>query len=202
MSQSTVQLLLAALGVSGTLAAAVLTQVLQRKAERERRAADDARRWHADRFRVCKELLYKAMEISRILWSASSTLPAPDEYERIREAGYTSFLVVGEDDVPPYDGDPQVFTSTSLEIVREDLERAHALVEESEHLVAEISLLTDGPVSESAATLFRAALFAVGEVETTRGSREEAWRGVLAMKEPMAKFQHDVRHELGVTGTL
>lgn len=69
VSESTTQLPLAALGAGGTLAAAILTQVLQKRAERERRTAEDLRRWHEERFRVAKELLYKIKESERILWA-------------------------------------------------------------------------------------------------------------------------------------
>lgn len=94
MSESTTQLPLAALGAGGTLAAAILTQVLQKRAERERRTAEDLRRWHEERFRVAKELLYKIKESERILWGVSANLPNEDEYSRLRQAGRTALMTV------------------------------------------------------------------------------------------------------------
>lgn len=199
MSQSIVQLLLAALGVSGTLAAAVLTQALQKRAERERRAADDVRRWHAERFRVSKELLYKVMETERILWSACASLPVVEEYSRLRRAGHTTLLNVGEADVPPHIDSRMVFDVVCLEIVREALEQVHGLLDEAEHLTAEISILSDGVTPETAKAMFEAAWDAASAVETTQGTRDEAMDAVLAMQDPISIFQVSVREELGVT---
>ncbi|MFD5279794.1 hypothetical protein [Streptomyces rubrogriseus] len=199
MSQSTTQLLLAALGVSGTLAAAILTQVLQKKAERERRSAEDLRRWHAERFRVAKELLYKIKESERILWSACASLPNEDEYARLRRAGHTTLLNVPESDVPPESEDFLVFDVIHLAIVREAIEQASTLLEAAEHLTAEISILSDGPTPTAAEAMFEATADAVGSLETTRGTQEAAFEAVIAMKEPIARFQAAVRDELGVT---
>ncbi|MFD7340907.1 hypothetical protein ACFV98_33695 [Streptomyces violascens] len=199
MSESTVQLLLAALGVGGTLAAAILTQALQKRAERERRAADDVRRWHAERFRVAKELLYKVKESERILWSACAMLPNEDEYARLRQSGHTTLVNVPETDVPPHSEDPRVFDVVSLEIVREALEQAFRLLEEAEHLTAEISILSEGATPTAAEDMFEVAWNAVGALETTRGTQDAAFDAVLAMKDPIAMFQAAVREELGVT---
>ncbi|MGW4030928.1 hypothetical protein ACWEFL_16670 [Streptomyces sp. NPDC004838] len=200
MSQSTIQLLLAALGVGGTLTAAILTQVLQKRAERERRTAEDLRRWHAERFRVAKELLYKIKETERILWSACASLPNEDEYSRLRRAGHTTLLNVPQTDVPPDSDDPVIFDVIHLEIVREALTQAFGLLEAAEHLTAEISILSDGATPTAAAVMFEAAWDAVGAVETTRGTQDAAFEAVLAVKEPIARFQAAVRDELGVTG--
>ncbi|MFG2495679.1 hypothetical protein ACGFSD_32230 [Streptomyces caniferus] len=199
MSQSMMQLVLAALGVGGTLAAAILTQVLQKRAERERRAAEDLRRWHADRFRVAKDLLYKVMESQRILWSACASLPNESEYASLREADHTTLLAVPETDAPAASHDYRVFDVTSLEIVREALEQAFGLLEEAEHLTAEISILSDGATPTAAKDMFEAAWFAVGSLETTRGTQDEAFEAVLAMRDPTARFQAAVRDELGIT---
>ncbi|MFF0538285.1 hypothetical protein ACWDF1_14660 [Streptomyces coelicoflavus] len=198
MSPSTLQLLLAALGVGGTLAAAILTQVLQKKAERERRAAEDLRRWHAERFRAAKELLYKIKETERILWSACASLPNEEEYARLRRAGYTTLLTVRETDVPQPTDETMVFDAVHLEIVREALEQVHGLLEEAEHLTAEIAILSEGATPEAASAMFEAAWDAAGALETTRGSQDAAFHAVLAMKEPIVVFQASVREELGV----
>ncbi|WP_405680938.1 hypothetical protein [Streptomyces sp. NBC_01238] len=198
MSQSTIQLILAALGVGGTLAAAILTQLLQRRAERERRAADDLRRWHAERFRVAKELLYKIKETERILWSACASLPNVEEYARLRQAGHTTLLTLRESDVPSPTDDPMVFDAVHLEIVREALEQVHELLEAAEHLTAEISILSEGATPGAAALMFETAWNAAGALETTRGTQNAAFDAVLAMKDPISAFQASVRAELGV----
>ncbi|MEU4033505.1 hypothetical protein [Streptomyces collinus] len=198
MSESTIQLLLAALGVGGTLSAAILTQALQKSAERERRAADDLRRWHADRFRAAKDLLYKIKETERILWGACAALPSEDEYAQIRAAGHTTLFAVREADVPRPSDDLTVFDAVHLAIVREALEQVHRLLEEGEHLTAEISILCEGATPDAASTMFEAAWNAAGALETTRGTRDQAFNAVLRMNAPIAAFQASVREELGV----
>ncbi|MBT2368138.1 hypothetical protein J7E88_23165 [Streptomyces sp. ISL-10] len=198
MSQSIVQLALAALGVAGTLAAAITTQILQRRAERERRAADDGRRWHADRFRAFKELLYKVNEVKRILYSAAAHLPSDAERQRLQDMGRTAFTITRASDVPPDSGDISIFDATSLEIVQEALERAFSLNEESEHLIAEISILSEGFAPSAAKRMFEFCWDATGAVETTRGTTEEAYAAILAMGPAIDIFEGAARMDLDV----
>ncbi|MFF7756176.1 hypothetical protein ACFZCP_44990 [Streptomyces sp. NPDC007971] len=176
-----------------------MTQALQKKAERERRAAEDLRRWHSERFRVAKELFYRVKETERILWAACASLPSDEECARFREAGHTTIFSVREADVPPDAGDPLIFNAGHLETIKEALLQAHELLEEAEQLTAEISILTEGATPDAATVMFEATWEAAGALETTRGSRDAAVRAVLTMKEPIAAFQASVREELGVT---
>lgn len=57
MSSSVVQLITAFIGITGTLVAAVITQVVARKSERERRVDDDRRRWDEECFSTARALL-------------------------------------------------------------------------------------------------------------------------------------------------
>ncbi|MGW4687685.1 hypothetical protein ACWEPM_22680 [Streptomyces sp. NPDC004244] len=198
MSQSFIQFALAALGVAGTLAAAIMTQILQRRAERERRAADDDRRWHADRFRAFKELLYKMNEVKRILYSAAAHLPSDVERQRLRELGRTAFTITQASDVPPDTGDVSIFDATSLEIVQEALERAFSLNEEAEHLIAEISILSEGFTPSVAKRMFEFSWDATGAVETTRGTTDEAYAAILAMGPAIDLFESAARIDLDV----
>ena len=52
MDETTVQLLVASVGVAGTLAGALLGQLLAGRAERQRRLAENQSRWLADSLRV------------------------------------------------------------------------------------------------------------------------------------------------------
>ncbi|MCY0962377.1 hypothetical protein [Streptomyces sp. H27-H5] len=198
MSQSSVQFALAALGVAGTLAAAIMTQILQRRAERERRTADDDRRWHADRFRAFKDLLYKMNEVKRILYSAAAMLPSDVERQRLRELGRTAFTITQASDVPPDTGDVSIFDATSLEIVQEALERAFSLNEEAEHLIAEISILSEGFAPSVAKRMFDFSWDATGAVESTRGTTGEVYEAILAMGPAIDLFESAARIDLDV----
>ncbi|MGW6939882.1 hypothetical protein ACWGF3_12885 [Streptomyces xanthophaeus] len=198
MSQATGQLLLAIVGVVGTLAAAITTQILQRRAERERRAAEDARRWHADRFRVFKELLYKVTEVDRILGSAYAMLPSDEERRSLRQAGHTTFAGIPADAVPPHAADSSIFDAFCLEEIKEALTSCFALNEEAERLLAEISILSAGDVPARAREMFEATWYATGALESTRGSNADAWNDFVAMRPPISAFEAAVRSELGV----
>ncbi|TFV32641.1 hypothetical protein E4K10_22995 [Streptomyces sp. T1317-0309] len=178
MSPSTIQLLLAALGVSGTLAAAILTQALQRRAERERRTAEDLRRWHAERFRAAKDLLYKIKETERILGSAYASLPNDEEYARLRQAGHTTFFSVRETDVPQPTDDVLVFDSAHLEMLCDSLRQVYALLEEAEHLTTELSILSEGATPHARRSCSRSP----GMQPVQRKQREVAniWPGALS----------------------
>ncbi|MEU3526152.1 hypothetical protein AB0E62_20175 [Streptomyces sp. NPDC038707] len=175
-----------------------MTQVLQKRAERERRAAEDLRRWHAEHFRAAKELLYKIKETERILASACASLPNEEGDARLRRTGYTTLLTVRDTDVPQPTDDAMVFDAVHLEIVQEALQQAHTLLEEAEHLTAEISILSEGDTPHAANVMFEAAWDAAGALETTRGTQDAAFRAVIAMQDPIAAFQASVREELGV----
>ncbi|MHB9850839.1 hypothetical protein ACSYGO_16510 [Streptomyces krungchingensis] len=129
----------------------------------------------------------------------SANLPSEDEYSRLRQAGHTALMTVPDSAVPEESDDPTVFDALQLAIVQEALEQAFGLLEEAEHLTAEISILSSGAVPTSAETMFLAALDAAGSLGTTRGTQQATFQAVLAMKEPISRFQAAVRDELGVT---
>lgn len=84
------------------------------------------------------------------------------------------------------------------EIVREALQQVHGLLEEAEHLTAEISILSAGATPDTASVMLETAWDAAGALETTRGAQDAAFHAVLAMKDPITAFQASVREELGV----
>lgn len=78
MEPETSQLLVGGLGIAGTLTAAVVTQILSRRAERERRQDEDETRWLRDRLDTTTSLLSKAGHAHRQLYSAAAFLSSPD----------------------------------------------------------------------------------------------------------------------------
>jgi hypothetical protein len=63
MPQSLVPILISLIGVAGTLSAAIITQLVHLRMERERRQAEERRVWNQELFRSCKDLVSVMTEI-------------------------------------------------------------------------------------------------------------------------------------------
>ena len=98
MDDTTVHLLLASLGVAGTLAAALLTQLLAGRAERQRRLREDQSRWLTDRLRVNTTFLARSLSLERDLWSAAALLDRDDRL--VRMPVHTSIFLTPEEGIP------------------------------------------------------------------------------------------------------
>src|SRR4030095_12439018 len=131
MDATTAQILTASVGVAGTLAAALLTQLLGRRAERERRIADDKSRWLKDRLNLNTRLLAGCLSLERDLWSACAQLD-PEEREH-RMAGHTTILLT------PEEGIPGILDTEARSIIVEAIEDAFERLQELENAVAEIA---------------------------------------------------------------
>ncbi|WP_163013299.1 hypothetical protein [Streptomyces fungicidicus] len=136
-----VQVVTAGLGVGGTLAAALLTQAANRRADRDRYSREDRHRWLVERQRVGTRFLAGALAVERNLWSLCSHLDREDRPERL--PGHTTVLLT------PEEGIPGVLDALTREILIEGIEEAFADLEGLEELVAEITLI--GTPSEAAA---------------------------------------------------
>ena len=92
-----------ALGIGGTLAASVLTQLFSRRAERERRLAEDQTRWLPNRLAIATDLLSQAGHVYRTLYGAAAFLNAPDGTIHDRPqwlAGHMNVLSTPEEGLP------------------------------------------------------------------------------------------------------
>jgi len=158
VNESTVQIILTSIGVVGTLAAALLTQVLAQRAEAARRAAEDRSRWLVDRLRLNARFLAESLSLERELWSAAAHLD-PDE-RAIRMPGYTSILLT------PDDGLPGVFDKTTREILVEVIEDAFERLNHLEETAAEIALVGTADEVSTARALHEALWDVVGWLET------------------------------------
>ncbi|WP_150118185.1 hypothetical protein [Cellulomonas sp. B6] len=166
MGDDLAQILVAALGIVGTLAASLLAQVLSQKAERERRKAEDETRWLPNRFEVATELLSKSGAVHRKLYSAAAFLNAPSgpiEDRPLWLAGHMNLLAA------PEAGVSGIITAEDREIL---LEMQQEIVEEldaMEDLVSRITLLSTE-----------------GEATAARGMHEALWNaeGYLEMYAP------------------
>ncbi|MFG2927278.1 hypothetical protein [Streptomyces achromogenes] len=136
-----VQVVTTALGVGGTLAAALLTQAFNRRAERERHEREDRSRWLTERQRVAAKFLAGALALERNLWSLCSHLDREIRPERL--PGHTTVLLI------PDEGIPDVIDALTREILVDGIETAFGDLDTLEELVAEITLI--GTPSEALA---------------------------------------------------
>jgi hypothetical protein len=148
---------IASVGVGGTLAAALLTQLLSRRAERERRTAEDRSRWLADRLRLNACLLAGSLALERDLWSACAHLDSEEREQRL--PNHTSILLTPEEGVPGIlDG---IDRSILVDAIEDSFERLNDL----ENLVAEISLVGTTSEANAARALHEALWKVTGMME-------------------------------------
>ncbi|MCX5159996.1 hypothetical protein OOK39_12000 [Streptomyces sp. NBC_00264] len=128
-----VQVLTTAIGVGGTLAAALLTQKFNRRTERDRYVREDRSRWLAERQRLGAKFLAGALSLERDLWSSCSHLDSDNREERL--PGHRTILL------SPEGGIPGVLDSLTRHILIEDIEAAFEKLNNLEELIAEITLI-------------------------------------------------------------
>lgn len=150
MDETTVQLLVASVGVAGTLAGALLGQLLAGRAERQRRLAENQSRWLADSLRVNTRLLAGSLSLERDLWSAAAQLDRDDR--PVRMPAHTTILLT------PEQGIPGVFDEVTRSILVEAVEDAFERLDALEEVAAEIALVGT-----------------VEEVDSARGLHEALW---------------------------
>jgi hypothetical protein len=141
VSGAALQLATAGLGVAGTLTAALCTQALARKAEQDRRRADDASRWLAERLKVNSRLLAEGLALEREIWDLCSFLDRDEREERL--SGHTSLYMT------PESGIPGIVDEEARTILVNGLHGIDERLGDLEKVVAEISLI--GSPSESLA---------------------------------------------------
>jgi hypothetical protein len=119
-------------GVAGTLAGALLSQLLSTRAEQRRRLAEDRSRWLSDRLRVNSRFLAGCLKLERDLWSAAAQLDRDDR--PVRMPGYTTIFLT------PEEGLPGVFDGLTRSILVKAMEDGFARLDALEELAAEIAL--------------------------------------------------------------
>jgi hypothetical protein len=152
------ELVLAVVGIAGTLSAALLTQILASRAEERRRLSEDQTRWLLERRRVSAELLAGALKLERQLWSACSHLD--NDARAARLPGYTSILLTPTKGVPP------VLDELAREILVDAIEDAFEAVDSLEVLVAEVALVGTAEEAVRARALLESLGDVVGLLET------------------------------------
>jgi len=143
--------------VGGTLAAALLTQLLSRRAERDRRAAEDRSRWLGDRLRLNARLLAGSLALERDLWSACAHLDRQEREDRL--PGHKSILLTLEEGLPGILDD--IDRSILVDAIEDSFERLNDL----EGLVAEISIVGTTSEANAARALHEALWDVTGMLE-------------------------------------
>lgn len=150
-------MLIAAVGVAGTLAAALVTQAFAQRADAARRLADDRARWLGDRLRVNARFLAGSLRLERDLWSAASQLDSDSREERM--PGATTILLT------PEEGIEGVFDETTRDILVEAVEDAFERLNELEEIAAEVALIGTPDEVAAASQLHESLWEVVGLLE-------------------------------------
>lgn len=164
-----------AIGVAGSLGGVVLSTILGRKAEHQRLAASDARRWLEDRRRSYSDYLVLAHAMLRDIDGAAAFLP----YDETRPAS-------AEDD----------------DLRREALFEYHVRWdEELQPLLADLSLLAGAEVGELADRVSAALMEISGEVEVG-GFFVDFYPQQFRARDLVELLRDSMRSELGLSGAL
>ncbi|MEV0891435.1 hypothetical protein [Promicromonospora sp. NPDC050262] len=190
MDDSTVQVLGIAIGVLGTLLAAVLTQVLASRAERRRRSADERSRWYADRLRLNSSFLASSLKLERDMWDAASQLDI--DGRRVRMPGFTSILLTPEEGI---DG---VFDAITRDIIVEAVEDAFERLDALEETASEIALVGTPAEIETARNLHEALWDVAGLLESYQ-SFDSAADAVERARAARDAFAQAARRGLGTS---
>lgn len=154
------QVFVAALGIVGTLAAALLTQWLARRAERERRRSEDETRWLPNRLDVATELLGRAETTYRRLYSAAAFHNAPEGTDReVWLGGHMNLLAT------PEAGVPDILSAEDREILVEAEFQVGDELEAMEILVSRMALLGSATEAAAARTMYERLWDVEGELE-------------------------------------
>lgn len=191
MAQGTVQLITAAIGIAGTLTAALLTQLLAARAERARRRAEDHSRWLTDRLRINARFLAECLSLERDLWSTAAQLDREDRHERM--PGYSTISLT------PDEGIPGVFDASTRAIIVEDVEAAFERLNKLEELAAEIALVGTPEEVAAAGDLHDALWYVVGLLEGF-APFDEAADAVDACRSARDRFTEAARLSLRTDG--
>mgnify|MGYP006908185442 CR=1 FL=1 len=158
MDETTVQLLVASVGVAGTLAGALLGQILAGRAERRRQLAENRSRWLADSLRVNTRFLAGSLSLERDLWSAVAQLDRDDR--PVRMPDHTTILLT------PEQGIPGVFDEVTRSILVDAVEDAFERLDALEEVAAEIALVGTVEEVDSARALHEALWDVAGGLES------------------------------------
>src|SRR6266704_71775 len=175
----------------GTLAAAVLTQMLARRAETDRRASEDRARWLQERLRVNSQFLSGAIALERDIWSAASHLDSDSRDDRM--PGYKTILLT------PEKGLPDIFDELTRTILVEAIEDAFSRLDSMELLVAEVALIGTLEESKAARALHEALWDAAGMLEMYASSGH-VFEAILGARKARDQFAEAARSSLRVEG--
>lgn len=151
MDPQTAQIVVGALGIGGTLAASLLTQLFARRTERERRLAEDQTRWLPNRLTIATELLNHAGHVYRTLYSAAAFLNAPEGTIQDRPkwlAGYMNVLST------PEEGLTGILSAEDREMLVDFQMKVTEALEEMENVVSQVVLLGSDEEGDSARVLY------------------------------------------------
>ena len=190
MDANVVQLLTSSIAVVGTLAGALLTQMVGRRSERDKRISEDRVRWMNERLRVDSAVMSLAIKLEKQIYDDVALLQDDDSpYDRL--PGYLNIRMAPEQGV---DG---VLEPWVRETLIEDTERMLEMIDEISGYCGEIELLGTPAEARAVNELIDALLGAISHLEAfTR--MKDAYVTVLEAKSVREKFARAARLGLAV----
>lgn len=188
------EVLVALVGVGGTLGGVALGQVSAAVVDSRRRRKESATRWDSDQKQQAAAILARALRLERQAWDVAAQLDSDDRAERLPGHGASLLLL-------PETGIAGVIDEIGLLILREAIEEGHGELALLESDVETYALVADPTAVRAARELVESlwevygalevfALFddAADEVERARSARDA--------------FANHVRRSLGVSGDV
>jgi hypothetical protein len=190
MDANVVQLLTSTVGVAGTLAAALLTQMFGRRADRDKQTSEDRVRWMNERLRVDSALMGTAIKLEKQIYDNAALLQ-DDASPHDRLPGYLNIHMAPEQGV---DG---VLDAWVREKLVEDDEATHLMIDEMSGHIGEIELLGTPDEARIANELIDAYLGAMSCLEAFTRSKD-AYAAVLEAQRIRRQFALAARAGLAV----
>ncbi|MGA4725786.1 hypothetical protein ACPB67_00045 [Micromonospora taraxaci] len=199
MDTVTAQLLAAAIGASGALVGSLSTQVITRRGERERARQEVSSRWLNDRRSLIAELLSFTVQLEGKLLELKFDLDTAQTEGipgKLREGGFRRLSEIPDSD----DGDTflqSLNSSVSFEMLNSFLDQQWRNVDELQHLLAKISLISSAMIAfrvEMVVAHLQVTLGAVDELKTWVEVEEEYFE----LRSDRFELQAAVRKDLGI----
>lgn len=182
--------IVALLGIAGTLSAALLTQRASARAEMDRRRAADRDRWLDERLKVARSVIATAETIEWKLYSNCAHLTSEGSREDWLP-GYTTVLLI------PHEGIPGVIDDITREILVESHELLSPKFDELSLLAAEVQLIGSEEEADLVEQLVDALLTAASNVEAFAPA-DDGYAAVLSAQAKRKEFMAASRASLRV----
>lgn len=187
------QVLVALVGVGGTLAGVALGQVFSWISDAKSQDSQRSARWDSGQKELAAEILAVAVKLEREACSAAAHLDREVREQRL--PGNTSLLLI------PAEGIPGVLDELTVLILREAVEEGFAGIEALEASVEKFAIVASPDAGVEARQLVESIWDAYGSLESFE-TFDDAVDNVERVRAARDRFSNAVRESLGVKGEV